>query len=168
MPEPVSPNTLQPITIDIPRQLVSRVVILRARWVSIVPKDTAPLLDTLVEAGDVERGIHVAVVHLHAWVLSRVAGIHVVDLLGPLGGCLVQLAARALRVPTAYGARVEAACWLAAELGGCGEHVGVDGGHDLLLGELARDSRTKWKRLQGVRSDIFAHNKTDETGWRKT
>lgn len=133
MSEAMAPNTLQPITIDIPRQLVPRVVILRARRVSIVPKDAAPLLDTLVEAGNIERGIHVAMVHLHAWVLPRVAGIHIVDLLGPLCRRLVQLAARALRVPAAYGARVEAASWLAAELGGCGEYVRVDCRHDLLL-----------------------------------
>ena len=160
----MSPNPLQPITIDIPRQLVTRVVVLRARRVPIVTENAAPLLDTLVEASDVKRGIHIAMVHLHAWVLSRVAGIHVVDLLGPLGGCLVQLAARALRVPAAYGARVKAAGWLAAELGGCGEYVGVDSGHDLLLGKSARNSRTKWKRLQRARSDILAHNRTNEAG----
>ena len=148
MPEPMPPNPLQPVTIDIPCQLVPWAVILRARGVPAVPENAAPLLNTLVEAGNVERGIYVAMVHLHARVLSRVAWIHVVDLLGPLGGGLVQLAARALRVPATDGACVEAAGRLAAELGGCGEHVGVDRGHDLLLGLSACGYWMKRKMLQ--------------------
>lgn len=69
---------------------------------------------------------------LHARVLAAVPRVHVAHDGGPLGRRVVQLPAGALAVPPADGPRAQAACRLAAELGGGGKHVGVCGSHDLL------------------------------------
>jgi hypothetical protein len=134
----MSPDPLQPIPIHILRQLVSRVVVQRLLRCARVSKDTRPLLDALIEARNVERLVDVAVENLHAWVLAGVAGVHGFDLCGPFRRGFVQGALGALGVPAAHGVGVEATGWLAAKLRCRGEDVGVNGGHDLLVGVLAR------------------------------
>jgi hypothetical protein len=138
MSKPMTPDTLQPITVNVLCKFISRNIVLRLRGVSRVPKDARPLLNRLVEASNVERLVDVAMEDLHARVLARVAWVHGANLVGPLFGRFVRLAACALGVPAAHGARVEAACGLAAEFRCCSKEIWVDGGHDLLWRGLAK------------------------------
>jgi hypothetical protein len=146
MSKAMTPDTLQPVSIDVLCEFISWDVVLRLRRVSRVPKDAGPLLDRLVEARNIERLIDVTMEDLHAGILARVAGVHGVYLLGPLSGCLMRLASSALGVPAAHSARVEATCRLAAEFRSCGEEIRVDGGHDLLWIDLAKIMITMWIR----------------------
>lgn len=70
MSNSVAPDTLQPLSVCVPGQLVPWVVVLRLDRVARVSEDTRPLLDALVERCDIERGVDVAMVDLHPGVLA--------------------------------------------------------------------------------------------------
>lgn len=49
----MSPNPLQPISVRVSRQSISRIVVLRLDGVARVSKDARPLFDARIEARDV-------------------------------------------------------------------------------------------------------------------
>jgi len=134
----MAPDALKPVTVDVLCKLRTWIVVLALGRVAGVSKYTRPLLDRLIEAGDVERLVDIAVEDLHPWVLAGVTWIHSANLFGPLRWCFVELSAGALAVPSSDCAGEEAARWFAAEFGCCSEEIRVDSRHHLLFHSLVR------------------------------
>lgn len=70
MSDPMSPDSLQPLSIRVSRQLVSGIVVLCLRRRSRIPKHAAPFLDAFIETGNIQRRVDISVVYLHSWVLA--------------------------------------------------------------------------------------------------
>lgn len=138
MAETMTPDALEPVAVDVLRKLRVRVVVLSLGRISRVPKDTRPFLDRLVEAGDVERLVDIAMEDLHSWVLPGVPWIHGANLFGPLHWRFVELSAGALAVPPSDCAGEEATRRFAAEFGCRSEEIRVHGRHHLLSQNLVR------------------------------
>lgn len=101
-------NTLHIRTKNISRIRTRGIIRNRLGGCSRVPKHTRPLLDSLVVVLRVERRVRGAVVDPHARAGTRVSGISLFRLRGPVVLAQVQLALRTGAVPPVHGPRVEA------------------------------------------------------------
>lgn len=105
------------------------------RRIIVIAKDTSPLLAGLVVVLRQKGRIHTAVVDLHLWAGTVVAGVHSLGDVGPVLGCGDDLALGAGAVPSVLlvGAGVETSSWDTRVYSCGGEELGVCGCHDVLM-----------------------------------
>lgn len=122
-------------TPDISSVSISREVVLDSLGLSsIVAENTSPFLDTLSVVVGVKSSVNAAMVNLEAGTGTAVAGVHVLDDVGPVCGGLVDVSLGAGGVPGVDGAGGgdEAAGGDTGVGSSSSKELRVGGGHDVL------------------------------------
>lgn len=101
------------------------------RWVR-VPKDAAPLLNSLIVVVGVQSSISRSMVNLHLGTVAVISGIHILNLLSPLCRGLIYFTLSAVGVPPSFRSSIETSSRYTRVDDSCSKEIRIGSSHDVL------------------------------------